>query len=538
MVRLPGRRLGPPLDRIRTAVRRRAGIDRRALAAFRIGLGTVILLDLLLRSRALSAHYTESGVLSREALASAYPPLARYSLHVHAESLAGTAGVTGLFVLAAIAAAALLVGYRTRIAALVSLALALSLQARNPFVLNSGDLLLWQLLLLSIFLPTGSRWSVDSLLERTRSGRGGEGPHELADVGGDRDEDGVVDRDRVAVASLATATLLVHVTLVYVSNAIFKLRGDHWIAGEGAAIAFSMDQFTILLGPRIAEVPPLLVAINYLWLGLLLASPLLVLSTGRLRTLLAAGIAGGHLGMTVTMAIAIFPLVSVVSLLVFLGPGVWDRVEGLLDRVGGFLDRVVGPAGSRLPIHRSKAGGNASKERIGGSTTDPRPSTGSRLLRAVPTALVACLLVGSLAWNAAALGYVDLGGGGIDPAEHGWEMFAPDPSGVDRWFVIEGTATDGERFDGFGRASVTTDPPPDVAATHPSARWRKYMIAIAVEDDPTVSGSTAAHFCDRIEDRTGRRVETVRITYVEQQVWPERSTETGTNELVTHECSG
>jgi hypothetical protein len=536
MVNLPGRLPDSPLDRIRGAVRRRAGIDRRALAAFRIGLGSVILLDLLLRSRAFSAHYTESGVLSREALASAYPPLARYSLHVHAEAIAGTAGVAGLFVLAAIAAAALLVGYRTRAAALVSLALALSLQARNPFVLNSGDLLLWQLLLLSTFLPIGSRWSVDSLRDRTRSGSDGEGDHEIADVGGDREEDGVVDRDRVA--SLATATLLVHVTLVYVSNAIFKLRGDHWLAGEGAAIAFSMDQFTILLGPWIAGSPALLVAINYLWLGLLLASPLLVLAADRVRTLLAAAIAGGHLGMTVTMAIAVFPLVSVVSLLVFLGPGVWDRVEGLLDRVGGFLDRVVGPAGSRLPIRRSKAGGNASKERIGGSTTDPRPSTGNRLLRAVPTALVACLLVGSLAWNAAALGYVDLGGGGIDPAEHGWEMFAPDPSGVDRWFVIEGTATDGERFDGFGRASVTTDPPPDVAATHPSARWRKYMIAIAVEGDPTVSRSTAAHFCDRIEDRTGRRVETVRITYVEQQVWPERSTETGTNELVTHECSG
>ncbi|MFA9515972.1 HTTM domain-containing protein [Halopenitus sp. H-Gu1] len=517
------RRLDAAIDRIASPVRRRAAIDPRGLAAFRIGLGTVILIDLLMRSRDLTALYTESGVLSREALASAYPPLATYSLHVHAEALAGTAGVAFLFVLAAIAAFALLIGYRTRIAVAVSLALALSLQARNPFVLNSGDLLLWQLLALSLFLPVGSRWSIDS----TRTGGRADDRTGVDVADGD---------DPERVASLATVTLLVHVTLVYVSNAIFKFRGDHWAAGDGAAIAFSMDQFTVLAGPWIAQSPPVLTAINYLWLGLLVVSPLLVLAAGRLRTALAAGIAGGHLGMTVTMAIAIFPLVSFVSLLVFFGPGMWDRVETTVTRILP-LRRSVSGGHSEQPVDHSEQSVGHFEQPVDRSGSNPSRSMAIRVLRAVPIVLIACLLVGSLAWNVAALGYVDLGGnGGIDPADHGWEMFAPDPSGVDRWFVINAESASGERFDGFGRSSVTTDPPPDVAETHPTARWRKYLIAISVEDDPAVSRSTAAHFCDRVEERTGEPIESVRITYVERRVWPEPADGTGTNRLVTHDC--
>lgn len=42
------------------------GIDLRTLALFRILLGSYILLDLLLRARDLTAHYTEFGVMPRE----------------------------------------------------------------------------------------------------------------------------------------------------------------------------------------------------------------------------------------------------------------------------------------------------------------------------------------------------------------------------------------------------------------------------------------------------------------------------------------
>ncbi|SEH41559.1 Vitamin K-dependent gamma-carboxylase [Halopenitus malekzadehii] len=483
-------------------VRARAAVDRRALAAVRIGLGLVILIDLLLRSRHLRALYTDSGVLTTDALASAYPSLAGVSMHAVAESVAGPAGVAALFVIAGIVAVALAVGYHSRIAAAVSLAFVLSLQARNPFVLNSGDLLLWQLCLFATLLPVGSRWSIDAV----------RGPP----VSGDRAHPGRAD---VQVASVATAALLVHVALVYVTNAVFKLRGDRWIAGDGAAIAFSMDQFTVLLGPWVAGSPTLLWILNYAWLGLLVASPLLVVARGRIRTAIAAGIAGGHAGMVLTMAISVFPLVSIVSLLPFLGSGVWDRIEAATAGIRYRLIAVV------------------DGDSNGDSMATVDPGIGPWLHAAVRTIAVA-LLVGTLVWNAAALGYVEVGAddAGIDPTEYGWEMFAPDPSGTDHWFVINAELASGEHVDGLGRGSVTSEPPPDVDATYPSARWRKYLISITVADDPTVSRSTAAYVCRTVADRTGESVESVEITYYQRMAWPEPSEEVGTNRLVTHDC--
>ncbi|QHS15935.1 HTTM domain-containing protein [haloarchaeon 3A1-DGR] len=524
--------VGRPAGAIRRSVgtlwrsaRDRAAIDRRALAAFRIGLGVVILVDLLLRSRHLRALYTDSGVLTTDALASAYPPLAGVSLHAVADSVAGPAGVAALFVLAGVAALALAVGYHSRLAAAVSLAFALSLQARNPFVLNSGDLLLWQLCLFATLLPIGSRWSVDAVRPSARSDRppSNRPPSDRTSAdraSADRMSTGRTD---VQVASVATAALLVHVALVYVTNAVFKLRGDRWIAGDGAAIAFSMDQFTVLLGPWVAGSPTLLWVLNYAWLGLLVASPLLVLATGRVRTAVAAGIIGGHAGMVLTMAIAVFPLVSLVSLLPFLGSGVWDRIEDATAAVRGRFAAAVGGAsddGSRV------ASGRLDRPRIG------------RGLRAGARAFAAALLVGTLVWNAAVLGYVETGAGdaGIDPAEYGWKMFAPDPSGTDRWFVIDAELASGEHVDGLDRGSVTREPPPDVDATYPSARWRKYLIAITVADDPAVSRSTADYVCRTVADRTGQRVDSVEITYLERSTWPEPSAEVGTNRLVTHDC--
>ena len=43
-------------------------LDTRSLAVFRVGLGLLLLADILERSRNLTAHYTDAGVLPRSLL--------------------------------------------------------------------------------------------------------------------------------------------------------------------------------------------------------------------------------------------------------------------------------------------------------------------------------------------------------------------------------------------------------------------------------------------------------------------------------------
>ena len=135
------------------------GIDPRALAALRIGLGVLLLCDLAVRSTCMVAHYTDAGVFPREML-DQYYAVWYVSLH----SLSGGAALQWvLFAIAAVAAVCVLAGYRTTLATVVSWALITSLQMRNPLVLNAGDGLFRLLLFWSMFVPLGQVWSVDAL---------------------------------------------------------------------------------------------------------------------------------------------------------------------------------------------------------------------------------------------------------------------------------------------------------------------------------------------------------------------------------------
>ncbi len=69
-----------------------------------------------------------------------------------------------LLLLEALAALALALGWRTRLATLFCFVLEASLLNRNRMVLIGGDILLVCLLFWALFLPLGARWSVDATL--------------------------------------------------------------------------------------------------------------------------------------------------------------------------------------------------------------------------------------------------------------------------------------------------------------------------------------------------------------------------------------
>ena len=118
------------------------GIDVRSLAALRIGLSAVLIWDLLGRLRDLEAHYSDDGVLSRAELL-AWRDWPTISLHLMAGQ---TWAQAVLFAVALVAALAMLVGWRTRTATILSWLLLASLHARLPLVLHGGDLLLRMML--------------------------------------------------------------------------------------------------------------------------------------------------------------------------------------------------------------------------------------------------------------------------------------------------------------------------------------------------------------------------------------------------------
>jgi len=490
-------------SRVGSALHERFRIDRRALAAFRIALGCLLLADLALRARFLRAFYTDVGVRPRADHLTVSDPL-HPSLHVIFGDVWGQAVLFGI---AGVLALALVVGYRTRIATVGSWLMLVSLHNRMPAVLNGGDVLLRLLLFWAIFLPLGARWAVDSSQRTT-------------------------DPDRTHVASVASAALLCQVLLMYLVNAAMKLSGEIWLRGDGLEYAMSLGQFTVFLGEYIDAFPALLTVFDYVWFVLVGTAFLLVVLRGPFRTLYVALFAGMHVGMLLTMKLGLFPLIAVAALTVFLPSWFWDRASALLA--------------DRRPV----AAGRATLDRLATWLPTVRvaevPATVQRWTARVRTAIVVVFLALVILWNVQFLGYGEVVGQDVTPdvaepaieltrTDQYWNMFAPDPLSTDGWLVAPGTFRNGTQIDAFHGGSVTWDRPADVSSTYPTARWRKYLVGL------WRSGSAdrryfADYLCRRYNDDNWPELDNVSVYFVEQPTRLDGPEPTERVRLMRHDC--
>lgn len=281
------------------------GIDLRTLALFRVMLAMMIMVDLLSRAQDLRAHYTDFGVLPRADWISVFNQW-QPSLHF----AGGSSTVQGLLFLAAgVVAFAMLIGYRTRAATIISWVLLLSLLARNNMISQGGDMLMLMLLFWGMFLPLGARFSVDSALDRH------------------------IDNEPNAYFSMATMALLIQCMSVYFFGALLK-SDPAWIP-EGTAVysALHLDYLATPFAVWLRQFPNILKGFTYYVWYLELIGPFLMFSpffhvTARLTvmTLLITM----HLGFFLCLAIGLFPFISITSLLAFIPGRIWDVIESRL----------------------------------------------------------------------------------------------------------------------------------------------------------------------------------------------------------------
>src|SRR5688500_13530865 len=113
-------------------------VDLRALAMLRIMLAGLLIYDLFARLGDLAAFYTDFGLLPRDVFLEKFSNSFHFSVHLAGGKVGWLALIFAIHILAAFA---MLVGYRTRIATIVSWFLLISLHVRNPMILNGGDVL-------------------------------------------------------------------------------------------------------------------------------------------------------------------------------------------------------------------------------------------------------------------------------------------------------------------------------------------------------------------------------------------------------------
>jgi len=290
------------------------GIDLRTLALVRILAGVTVLATLLILFQDVAEFFTDDGIYPRSHWLRRSTNPYVVSVHVIRGEYWWQAflfGVHGIFALM------LMVGYKTRLASIVTWLLLLSLFHRTPPILHGGDTLLSLLLLWGALTPWGARLSVDGALNTVRE----------------------IPR---RVTSIATAGLILQMPLVYLFTMFLKLKDDSWRFPDLSAVYYSLSpEFVTPLGARLVANQPFWATqaktvFTMLAEGVgpvLMFLPLLIFAApgvrrkwlGRLRWVAIGALTLMQFGLALTVSLGLFPLISTLGLLAALPESMWDR---------------------------------------------------------------------------------------------------------------------------------------------------------------------------------------------------------------------
>ena len=500
------------ISSIHSTGKSRLAVDVRALAAFRIGIGATLLLDVILRSRYLAVFYTDAGVLPRTTLREFYPLISHLSIHTLSGSIVAQ---SVLFIITGVCSISVILGYRTRAAMMCSFFLIVSLHARNPIVLSAGDSLLRRLYFWGMFLPLGTVYSLDAHRDSTR--------HENTSTSGKPQQ----------IFSVAGVGLLVQVLIVYLTNAGYKtLQGD-WGMHNTLLYALHMDVFTTPIGALLQQHGDILAVLSIAWIGILYASVLLVFTTGKLRQYTVLLFMCSHLGMVFVLRIGIFPLVSIVALLPFLPTSTWDTVyEGIQNiarwlKIQYVIDSLHSITNQPLYVQSIRE-----TTRNHNRSIRQRITRGISYSKTVTQILLVCLIGTLILWNSIAVGVINPGSipeSQFTPKENSWDMFTS-PSGIDTFTYGKVTTTANTSVTNTAHADPDTNLPPDGAAWYRTNRWRKYMLSVTDTKTDELLTSTATGICNFIHRNQNVDTQTVTLRTIKQP--PPMHTQTHTNKKV------
>ena len=494
-------------------------LDLRSLALLRIGLGLLLLLDIADRLPGAAAHYSDGGVLPRDALREfeqGWIP----SLH----SLSGEAAFqAALMAIAAVFALSLALGFGTRLSAIASWILLISIHTRNPMLLHGGDVVLRLVLFWSLFLPLGARYSVDAALD---TGAGGKRPARIVSAG--------------------SVALLMQIAFIYLFSAALKSPDHWWHRADAVYYALSIDWLAKPLGQRLLAYPELLRVMTratYLleWvLPLFLLVPFFV---SRVRAALLACFVGFHVGLGLTMELGLFPAICSVAWLAVIPTAGWD-----------FLQREVETrAVKAVRLYRRLSSKLAGGALFSGPLRFGRSPVRTGLISQLFAALV---LVYVTAWNVRTLDHARYARyfpaeidyfGFLLRVDQVWNMFAPSPTREDGWFVIPAKLADGSQVDLFraetGRPQVPArlfhSKPTSVAASFPGIRWRKYMMNLWLKRNAPHRLHYGRYLCRRwnSQHRGPQRLRTFEIVFMKEVTLPDNRTPPAERiSLRKHDC--
>lgn len=219
--------------------------DPRTLGLYRIVIGLLLVLNGINHWREATIYYSNEGVLTNDW--HLFRPASTYHFSIfHAFSTPEEVHVA--FALSLLCYLMFMVGWRSRLFAILSCFWVTSMDNRLVLVENGGYIVVNLSIFWACFLPVGQRFSVDSLLRSFRERREGT----IAELS-QRFRPSWLTKPRM---SFAAFVLVVNFGFIYFFNVINKYGGI-WRSGKTVHHVLHLDRMVTALGPPMREVLPL-----------------------------------------------------------------------------------------------------------------------------------------------------------------------------------------------------------------------------------------------------------------------------------------
>jgi hypothetical protein len=213
-------------------------VETSTLALFRIAVGLVAVGWTLALAPSLYAFYSSDGILPT------YPDYEGSLAWGLLEWFPSSAAVTSIYFVLLLASISMLVGFATRIAAVIVFICMVSFAHRNPWILNSGDQLVQILVFYVMLAPTGESLSVDRWLKPGRP---------------------FWEFPRRSIWPLRLVQ--VQISIVYLTAVWDKVRGATW--NDGTAVSYALRIEDLERFPVPAFVTDSLILANFMTFGTL-----------------------------------------------------------------------------------------------------------------------------------------------------------------------------------------------------------------------------------------------------------------------------
>jgi hypothetical protein len=273
-------------------------IDIRSLVAFRIALAVLALVAIGDHIRIWSVIHRPDGAITDQAISESVGGGLNWSLFWLSNSYGWDIVILVIGICSALAMA---LGWHTRLANLIVWAVVTSLNYDAPLIVGGGDVLLNLLLFWGLFLPLGQKWSVDSRR---------------------------VHAPKIeTIASFAAAAILLQMAMVYFFSGVSKWN-ETWLSGSALDYVLQNPSIVRALGQTLRDQRWLTSLLTHFTLASEFIFPLLLFSPWKnqqCRTFALLALFAFHLGIELTMCVALFSAASSVGLLPFVPSTWWGR---------------------------------------------------------------------------------------------------------------------------------------------------------------------------------------------------------------------